>query len=182
MTLYARVENGVVAELFTPPDGIDIADCFNAALVWNDITGVAPSPQPGWSATEAGGGWSYAAPVPPVPPPPSADDVLAEKIAAGIAITSTANADLNATYALDGVSTSQIYQIGLFASRFNVFPSGTTTQMYPDMTGAPHAFTVPEFIAFLLAVAPLVSALTEQAAVMAHGGEPAWPAQTATIA
>jgi hypothetical protein len=35
-------------------------------------------------------GTSFAAPVPPVPPPPTADEVLAAKIAAGISITSDA--------------------------------------------------------------------------------------------
>lgn len=113
-------------------------------------------------------------------PPLSVDQVLADKIAAGISLTSTGNPALNATYALDEVSTAQIYQIGLFASQFDTFPGGAV-QPYPDATGVPHVFTVAQFVAFLRVVAPLVSALTTQAQVMAHGGSPAWPSQTATI-
>lgn len=113
-------------------------------------------------------------------PAQKASVTLAEKIAQGIAITSTGNPALDATYALDSVSTAQVYQIGLFASQFDTFPGGAT-QPYPDATGVPHVFTVAQFVAFLRVVAPLVSALTTQAQVMAHGGTPSWPAQTATI-
>lgn len=115
-------------------------------------------------------------------PPLTVDQVLAEKIAAGIAITSTGTPALNATYALDPTSTAQIYQIGVYANQFGVFPSGNATQAYPDKDGVPHTFTIAEFVAFLRAVAPLVSALETQAGIMAQGGTPTWPAQTATIA
>jgi hypothetical protein len=120
--------------------------------------------------------------VAPPPPTPTPDQVLAEKIAAGIAITCTGNATLDATYALDDVSTGQIFQIGLFAKSFGTFPSGQASQQYPDATGAMHTFTVARFVEFLTVVAPLVSNLTTQAGVMKAGGTPTWPAQTATIA
>jgi hypothetical protein len=131
-------------------------------------------------------GWAVSAGLlvaytPPVPPP-TPDQVLAEKLAAGIALTSTGTPALNATYALDDVSTGQIFQIGLYANQFAVFPSGGTTQPYPDIGGVPHSFGIAAFVAFLRAVAPLVSALQTQTAVLAHGGTPSWPTQTATIA
>jgi hypothetical protein len=179
MITFARIQDGIVAEaLFTPPDGVPIADCFAPGLFWVDVTGVAPTPEPGWTATEAGGGWSFAAPVIPPPSPPTADEVLATRIAAGISITG--NAGLVATYALDPVSTAEIFQLGLYASQFDSFPGGAT-QAYPDATGIPHTFTVAQFVAFLRAVAPLVSALTTQASIMAHGGTAVWPQQTANI-
>lgn len=110
-----------------------------------------------------------------------ATTTLAAKIAVGIAITSTSTPALNATYALDEVSAGQIYQIGLYAAQMTTFPSGGTVQPYPDASGMPHNFSVPQFIAFLKAVAPLVSNLNSQAQIMAHGGTPVWPAQTAVI-
>jgi hypothetical protein len=116
----------------------------------------------------------------PPPPTPTSHDILAEKIAAGIGITCTSNPSLDAVYALDDLSAAQIFQLGLYASQFGVFPGGAT-QAYPDITGVPHTFTVAQFVAFLRVVAPLISALTTQAAVMSHGGNPAWPSQSATI-
>lgn len=46
MGAYVRVDNGVVAELFET-DG-DITEMFNPAIVWVDVTTVAPQPQVGW--------------------------------------------------------------------------------------------------------------------------------------
>jgi hypothetical protein len=183
MSIYARIQDGLVAELFTPPGSTTITDCFHAGLVWNDVTNVTPAPQPGWTATETNGTWSYAAP--PAPPGPTPEQqaatLLAEKLAAGLALTSTGAPALNGTYALDATSTAQIFQIGLYASQFATFPSGGASQPYPDTSGTPHVFSVAEFIAFLKAVAPLVSGLTTQAGVMAQGGTPNWPSQTAVI-
>lgn len=176
--MFALVRDGAVVQLFTPPEGVAIEECFAPSVAAQFVA--VPD------GTTPAQGWTYVSgvfepPVPPTPPPPTADEVLTEKIAAGITITSTGNPALNGTYALDAVSTAQIYQIGLFASQLSVFPSGTATQAYPDASGIPHTFSVAEFVAFLRAVALLVSALTEQAAIMAHGGTPIWPAQTATI-
>ena len=36
MTTYARVQGGTVMELFTPPDGTDIAECFAPGLTWQE--------------------------------------------------------------------------------------------------------------------------------------------------
>jgi len=120
----------------------------------------------------------YTPPAPTLTPDQLAAAELATHIATGISITG--NAGLVATYALDPVSTAEIFQLGLYASQFDTFPGGTT-QAYPDATGIPHTFTVAQFVAFLRAVAPLVSALTTQASIMAHGGTAVWPQQTANI-
>lgn len=111
---------------------------------------------------------------------PSPAAVLAAKIAAGIAITSTGAAALNATYALDDKSVGQIFQIGMWANQFGAFPEGST-QDYPDITGVNHTFTVAQFVAFMKAVAPLYASLQRQYATLAAGGSPSWPKQSATI-
>lgn len=119
------------------------------------------------------------------PPPPSnlslSQAALAQKIALGVGITSTTAPFVDATYALDTASTGQIFQIGLYASQFGVFPGGTPTQYYPDLNGIPHSFPVNVFISFFQAVASLVSDLNTQQGIMALGGTPAWPAQIATV-
>jgi hypothetical protein len=73
MKLYVRINNGSIAELF-PTDG-DIAEMFNPALVWVDVTGIDPQPQVGWQASNSGGVWSFAPAE--VPPAPTLDQVKA---------------------------------------------------------------------------------------------------------
>ena len=183
MSIFAHVAGGVIVELFTPPAGISISQCFNPAMVWVDVTAISPAPQPGWTAAQTGGAWAFAAPSAPSPSlAQQAATALATRLAAGIAVTCASNSALNATYALDQTSTDDVFKIASYANQFSAFPSGAATQDYPDASGAPHTFTVPQFVALLRAVAPLVSALNTQAGVMAQGGTPSWPTQTATIA
>jgi hypothetical protein len=124
-----------------------------------------------------------AAPAPPAPTlAQQAAAALATNTAAGIVLTSTGTPALNGTYALDAVSQAQVFQIGLYANQFGAFPSGAGTQAYPDAGAVPHTFGVTAFVAFLKAVAALVSAQNTQAAIMAQGGSPSWPSNLATIA
>lgn len=57
MALYARIDNGKVAEFFETGD--DITTLFNPALIWSDVTGLVPPPQEGWIATDNNGIWSF---------------------------------------------------------------------------------------------------------------------------
>lgn len=155
------------------------AGLMGLAFSWDDAGGIVFGPTMTTEQTAAVEA-VYAAHNPDAIPPLAPDQVLAEKIAAGITITSTGTPALNATYALDDVSTSQISQLGLYANAFGTFPGGAT-QPYPDVAGVPHVFTVVQFVAFLRAVAPLVSALNTQAGIMRAGGSPDWPAPTAVI-
>lgn len=68
MSTYAHIVAGQVAEaLFTPPEGVAISECFHPSLLWVDVSTVTPQPQPGWSASEHNGVWSFAAPPAPQP-------------------------------------------------------------------------------------------------------------------
>lgn len=60
MSLYARIYDGEVAELFRSAD--DITTLFNPSLVWVDVTNVSPAPQVGWNAAQESSGWRFAAP------------------------------------------------------------------------------------------------------------------------
>lgn len=117
----------------------------------------------------------------PLSPANQAQMLLAINLAKGITITSTSLSAVNATYALDNTSTAQIFQIGTFTNSFGFFPNGFMEQAYPDVNGVPHLFTVPVFVAFLRAVAALVSNLQTQAAILTNGGTANWPPQTANI-
>jgi hypothetical protein len=55
MTIYARIQNGVVAELFTPPNGVSIASCFVASIATTFVPASA-AVQQGW--TYSGGGFA----------------------------------------------------------------------------------------------------------------------------
>lgn len=119
--------------------------------------------------------------MPPLPLPQQAQLVLASYVAQGITVTSSGLPALDGTYALDSVSTAQIFQIGTFANSFGIFPNGGPNQPYPDISSAVHVFNVPTFVSFLLAVASLMSDLQTQTGIMSAGGTPAWPPMTATI-
>lgn len=60
---YARVDSGVVGELFSTSG--DITQIFHPSLVWVDITSLAPAPLPGWSALQTAGVWTFSAPPAP---------------------------------------------------------------------------------------------------------------------
>ena len=60
--MYARIRQGEVAELFTPPAGVDLADCFHPDIA------AAFVPVPAGEHPEPG--WHYAAGVFSAPPAP----------------------------------------------------------------------------------------------------------------
>ena len=167
MSLFAAIRSGVVAQLSS--------DMLESG--WVDVTSVNPTPVLGATATFAGGVWTFGA----VASKQAATNNLTAKLGAGIALTCTGNAALNATYALDPTSLTQISSLGFWANQFGAFPGGGATQAYPDASGVPHVFTVTQFINFLKAVGGLVAALNTQAQIAAAGGAPTWPSLSATI-
>ena len=183
MTLYAYYNHTVAdpspvlgwfdtdLEAYSLPDFRDLLEVTQAQ--WD-----ARFPTPSNWAVSSGALVSY---TPPVPLPQQAQLVLAQKLALGIAITSASLPNVNATYALDNMSQAQIFQIGSFANSFGEFPSGDITQFYPDINGTMHQFSIPVFIAFLRAVASLISNLQTQAGIMSQGGPPVWPQQSAAL-
>lgn len=82
MTTYARVQSGVVAEIFTPPNGFTLAESLVPMLAAECValTGITPAPQQGWTATEVNGVRSFSAP--PAPPSPPGPTIQAQAMAA----------------------------------------------------------------------------------------------------
>lgn len=111
----------------------------------------------------------------------NAPATLAGKIASGIAVTSTGTAALSATYALDSMTLDQIGSVARDAAAGLGLPGGLSTFTYPDINGSPHTFASADVQNIYKAMRNLLFALNTQAAVMAAGGSPSWPVQTATI-
>ena len=71
MSIFPRIQGGVIAELFTPPTGFTLAQCFApsvAAQFATDVSAVTPAPQVGWTAAQSGGAWTFTAPAAPPGP------------------------------------------------------------------------------------------------------------------
>jgi hypothetical protein len=135
----------------------------------------------GLLAIDAGALVAYTPPPPVLSLEDQAAAALAARIAAGIAITCAAVPSLNATYALDAQTLNEIGSVARDAAAGLGLPGDAATFWYPDATGAPRTFDAAHVIALYKKMRNLMLALSTQAAVMAHGGTPAWPAQTATI-
>jgi hypothetical protein len=88
MSQYARIDNGLVAEFFTPPPGLSIADCFHSDLTWAPCDGV-PGIAIGWRATETDGSWTFDTPLVPQPTPQDLSALLQFKRQMGIQFTPT---------------------------------------------------------------------------------------------
>lgn len=172
MAMWAYVYDGQVREL----TDIDPAGRFNSDMVWVDCSSVQGIAE-GWAYD----GHSFGDSPTVVPIEQQAEQSRLSRLENGITLTSTGTPALNGVYSLDDVSTNQIFQIGLYADRFGVFPSGDATQPYPDKEGTPHMFSKDNFVAFLQKVAPITSAINTQAGIMKQGGSPSWPSQSATI-
>lgn len=107
---------------------------------------------------------------------------LAAKLAAGVALTSTATPAISATYALDPTTLDQIGSVARDAAAGLGLPGGLTSFTYPDITGNPKSFSGANIQALYKAMRDVVFALNTAAATLAAGGAANWPMQTATIA
>lgn len=86
MKTYARIDGGVVMELFSTD--LDITELFHPELVWIDVTDVSPAPQERWLYD----GSTFAEPPPPPEPPPAPEPTKAELLAQVEALLGKVNA------------------------------------------------------------------------------------------
>lgn len=118
----------------------------------------------------------------PLPPPPeTADQVLVQKIALGIAISSLSSGLLSCTMAIDGKTMAEIGSVARDAASGLGFPMGLPTFTYPDITGSPKTFNQEQLVGLYQAQRNLIYNLNVQASIMRQGGIPNWPEQTAVI-
>lgn len=157
--MYALIQNGAVAELFTPPAGFTLAACFHPDVaaqfiaVPQDVT-----PAQGWTYN----GGAFAAP--PPPPPPSAvqlaSSAYAALIAGGLTVTSTGTPALNGVYSITADSQTAISTEAAFVSVFSEFTTrGTTNLPWQFLDGAFVQFPTPAgFLAFAKAAGQFIAA------------------------
>ena len=151
MTTFARIQSGAVAELFTPPAGVSIAECFHRAVTWVDMT-AQPAVVPGWSY--AGGGFTP----PAAPAVPTLAQLAWVAMAMGLTLTSTGTPALSGVYAVD--TTAQVINAEVTSILLNgTFADGTGSVSWPDTSGALHTFTVAQFKVFATAIGSYVAAL-----------------------
>jgi hypothetical protein len=67
MSIYGRVQSGLIVELVTPATGFTMAECFHPSFVAQcvEVDGFTPAPQVGWTATQNGSSWTFAPPAGP---------------------------------------------------------------------------------------------------------------------
>ncbi len=107
---------------------------------------------------------------------------LAQKIAAGLAVTSTGTPAISATYALDQTTLDQIQALAVDCAAGLGFPGGASSFAYPDLPGTPRTLTSANMIALYKALRDYTAQLNDTAATLAAGGTATWPSATATIA
>jgi hypothetical protein len=175
MSIFARVANGSVAELFTPPIGSTIGQCFNAGLIWVDCTST-PGVAQGW--TYAAGVFTAPAATPSPTPVQLAAIAYAAFIAGGIAITSTGTPALNGTYGIDPASCANVAMEAQFITAFALFTTGNTNALpWQLQSGAIVTFTAT---AAFMALAKAIGMSVAAAKVAAMQGQ-VMPAASASI-
>ena len=161
MSNYALIQNGTITELFTPPAGFTLAQCFTpeAAAQFVDVTSAVPAVAVGDIATETGGVWSFAAP--PAPPAPTLAQQAAAASVTGLIIASngptlTMPATLFPTSAGTQIALNTVVN-GLNTT--GAFPGGATCFPMLDSADVWHTFTAAQYKAVAVAVFNYVASL-----------------------
>jgi hypothetical protein len=151
MSIFAEISGGAVTNV-----AVAAAAAQLPAGAWAQIDALTPMPGIGWGATETSGAWTFTAPIAPAL---TLAQQAAAALAAGLAITSTATASLDATYPADPNTVSYVNS-ELNAILLNgTFADGATAIQWPDTTGALHTFTVAQFKTFAAALGTFVSGI-----------------------
>jgi len=155
MTEYARIAGGLVAELFTPPAGKTIADCFHA-----DVAAAFVAVPAGVSPAQ---GWAYAAgafTAPAAPPPPTLAQQAMMAIDAGLTVTLSGSITLAATlFPTDAATQGKLAAVVTTINATGAFPGGGTSYPMKDAAGAWHTFNLVQYKAVAGAIGAYVAAL-----------------------
>jgi hypothetical protein len=161
MAVYAQVANGIVVEIFSPPPGLTIEQCFHAALTWVDITGRFPQPQVGWTATFSSGIWTMA---PPVPVTLTVQQQAQAILGTSVQVVSASRPALSGTYPIDSDSRIDVVAEMLSIGANQTFTNGTTTMNILDTSNNPHTFDVPHYTSYAVQIGVFITALKMAAA------------------
>lgn len=161
MSNYALVQNGKVTELFTPPPGFVLAQCFTLELAANfvDVTNINPAPVVGDIATETGGVWSFAAP-PAASAPTLAQQAGAASITGLIIVSNGPTLTMAATLFPTSASTqTALNTVVNGLNTTGAFPGGATSFPMLDAAGVWHTFTMAQYKAVAVAIFNYVASL-----------------------
>jgi hypothetical protein len=111
----------------------------------------------------------------------TAPQQLAQRLASGCAIVSTATPALSATYPIDPAAQAKLAAIVTGINAGRGLPHGAATVQWPDIAGAFHAFAAADLVNFAAAIEGYVYdlILTESALIGGHAAT--WPAQPVTM-
>jgi len=174
MKIYARLDDdNIVAEIISIPDDANLEDRFAPQIVARCIlTDANTQPWMFWNGT------SFTFPTPPAPTP---DELLAEKLGAGITIISTGTPSLNGSYSISSDTQIQITGVLALLGVGQGLPNDAPTIPWPDLNGSPHMFTAVAFQNFAAAISNYVFGLRTTWAILKQGGDIPWPTLPATI-
>lgn len=180
MSVCALIRDGAVAELFTPPGSTTLAECFAAGVAaqFVDVTTLSPSPEPGWSATEMAGVWTFTAPA-AAPAPTLAQQAAAAMV--GIAVASAGTPAVSRTYAMDPASRATLAEVVAGINAGDGFPGGGSTFTLIDPLGTVVFPSTAVFLAVAKALRDTFYALS-LIANSAAGAAATLPAQPIPIA
>jgi hypothetical protein len=142
MPTYARIESGIVDELYTPPAEVaatPLTDLFHADLVWVDASAVSPQPDPRWTYD----GTTFSAP--PPPPPPTMPQQAMALLGQPVTVHCLALAALDGAYPIDQPTQMQITGIAAAISAGLGLPGGGATFNWPDAGSIAHPWPAAQF-------------------------------------
>jgi hypothetical protein len=164
MSIYARIDSGIVAEVYTPPAefaATPLADLFHSSLQWVDVTTLSPQPELRWTYD----GEAFAPP--PAPPPPSLQQQAMALLGQPVTVHCPALAELDGAYPIDQPTQMQITGIAAAISAGLGLPGGGATFNWPDVEGVAHPWPAAQFTEFAKAVMNYVYACAQVA--QGHG-------------
>lgn len=161
MTTYARIVNGTAVEIFIPPSGFTLAQCFPPA------TAALFSSVP--DGTQAGA---------TIQPGTAIAAQAAAMLSAGCQIVCTSASSLNGLYSCSAAAQVDIQAEMISILANGVFTNGQSTFPWADVNGTMHTFTVAQFKEFATALGSFVSTLT----LIEQTNSGTLPSASATIA
>ena len=81
--------------------------------------------------------------------------------AQGLQLISTSSPSLNGVYPIDAMTQQNVGNTQIYIVVKGTFPTGRSTLNFPDVNGALHAFTIPQFVAFAEALAAYIADLDQ---------------------
>jgi hypothetical protein len=133
MSNCACVEDGIVAELSTPPDEVPLGKCFHPDIPAQFVAVPAGvSPQHGWTFD----GTTFPASIPSVLPPPTLQQQAGAPLAGAVSVQCTSVPALTGTYPIDQTTQTQIAGVvaAQVAQGHSLPPTGSGGTVRPATT------------------------------------------------